>query len=381
MRLTLLSNTAAPYRVPQWNALGELCDFQVVVLRKQASMRNWKIDQDDIRVPVLSVENRQLILKRMELRVNLSYWAAARLVAQTNPDVVVIGGWDSPAYWAVLGWARRHRVPAVLWCETNGLSSRTAGRWAIDRLRRYFVGSCKAFYVPSEFTVRYLENLGADRENIVLGRNSCDVAKFPSCERIGGGGPVLLFVGQLIERKGVRQMMRALELLDNIPWRLRIAGTGPLEAAVREWAADLKRSAKVEFLGYVQQAEMSRVFRGADILLFPSILDPYPLVIVEALFNGLYIIGSDRCAVSHDMLQSGVTGDIISPDDSEKFASAVRAALGRVPFDRRRIRASVEDVTPEREAANLLRAAHIASGRLHSNGDVSAKQSYGLVRK
>jgi glycosyltransferase involved in cell wall biosynthesis len=360
-RLTLLTNSLAPYRVPQWNALGKLCEFSVVLLRSNSRMRQWKIDRNDIKVPVFSVESRQMILRRVDWELNLSYWAAARLVDRTAPDLVAITGYDSPGCWAVLRWARRAGVPTVMWCESSELSSRTKGWWLLDAAKRYFVRRCDAFYVPSEHSANYLVEFGANRNNIVIGRNSCDLDKFFTCERLDDSpSPTLLFVGQLIERKGVRQMLSALERLEDIPWRLKIAGTGPLEKTLRQWSQAGSRASRVEFLGYVQQNRMGKVYRGADILVFPSIRDVYPLVMVEALYNGLYVVASDRCAVSFDMLIPGVNGQIASPENAQEFAQALREALATLPRDRARIRATVEDVTPEGEAENMLRAAAIA---------------------
>jgi glycosyltransferase involved in cell wall biosynthesis len=362
MRVTLLTNTPAPYRVPHWNALGKLCELTVVVLRRHPKNRLWKINDADIDVPILSAEGRELVVRRLDWRFQFSSGAAAKLVANTVPDAIVIGGYDTPACWAVLHWALQRRIPTVLWCESNTLSSRSKGFWFADRLKKYFIRRCQAFYVPSEFSAQYLEDLGADRRNIVVGRNSCDLAKFPTYERVDEGlpEPVLLFIGQLIERKGVRQMLRALEKIQDIPWRLKIAGGGPLMPIVRDWARHESRADRVEILDYVQQDELSEVFRRSDILLFPSLLEVYGLVVVEALTSGLYVVGSDRCAVSYDLLKPGINGEIVSPESTEKFAAATRKALSNLPYDRKQIRATVEDITPEHEAANMLRAAETA---------------------
>jgi glycosyltransferase involved in cell wall biosynthesis len=200
-----------------------------------------------------------------------------------------------------------------------------------------------------------------DPRTIVVGRNSCDSAKFPFYERLeNGDGPTLLFVGQLIKRKGVLQMIKALDHVTDVPWRLKVAGTGPLMSELERWAGQPRYAGRVDFLGYVQQERMSYVFRSADILLFPSLRDVYPLVILEALLNGLYIVGSDRSAVSFDMLKPGISGDIAPPGDPVGFGAAIRKALMSLPYDRKRIRSTVEHITPEREAANMFEAVEIA---------------------
>ncbi len=372
MRLTHLTNSLAPYRIQQYNALGKMCEFSLVVLRRDSKIRNWKIDKTDLSIPVYSVESPQINIRRMDWELNLSYWSAAKAVAQTNPDVVYITGYDCPGCWAVLRWAKRNRVPVLMFCASNAFSSRTKGRRFIDAWKRYFISRCDAFIVPSEFSARYVTDFGADPEKIVVGGNCCDIDKFPSCERIeDGSGPVLLFAGQLVERKGVIQMMSALERVSDISWRLKIAGVGPLMERMREWVSKCGFADRVEFLGYVQQNELSRVYRRADILLFPSLLEPYGIVVLEAMFSGVYVLSSDLCAISHQVLKPGINGALLPVRNEKGFAAAVRKAVAGLPYDRRKIRATVEHMTPQVEAETVMAAVHVAISAVRNRRSAS----------
>src|SRR5262249_56445524 len=113
-------------------------------------------------------------------------------------------------------------------------------------------------------------------------------------------------------------------------------------------------------LGHVQQDGLSELYRSGDILLFPSLLDPHPLVVLEALLSGLFVLGTDRSAATRDYIRSGLNGELFSPTDTAGFAESIRKALTGLPYDRRGIRATVESVTPAGEAEKLMRATELA---------------------
>src|SRR5262249_11651359 len=194
---------------------------------------------------------------------------------------------------------------------SNALSSRGRGVRLLDAVKHYFVSRCDSFYVPSDLAAEYLREFGADEQNIVVGKNSCDSAKFAECDHIGDGHvPTLIFVGQLIERKGVREMMAALDQVSQLSWKLRVVGVGPLMHELHRWVDQKAGPGRVELLGNVQQDRLSEVYRSGDILLFPSLLDPHPLVVLEALLSGQFVLGTDRSAATRDYIRSGLNGEL-----------------------------------------------------------------------
>jgi len=132
----------------------------------------------------------------------------------------------------------------------------------------------------------------------------------PSKERVA------LFVGTGWERKGLRFAIRAIESLGDPNVKLLVAGKG----SVRRYA-----SPSVRFLGGV--LEMSAVYDAADLFLFPTIYDPFPLATLEALSAGLPVITSRANGVS-EVMTPGIHGEVVEdPSDIAALGGALRRWL------------------------------------------------------
>ena len=128
---------------------------------------------------------------------------------------------------------------------------------------------------------------------------------------------VVLFVGTGWERKGLRFAIDAVDSLRDPKVRLLVAGKGNEQRYV---------SPSVSFLGSVRQ--MATVYDASDLILFPTIFDPFPLATLEALSAGLPVITTAANGVS-EIMTPGVHGEVIAESsDSEALVSALRKWLG-----------------------------------------------------
>lgn len=128
---------------------------------------------------------------------------------------------------------------------------------------------------------------------------------------------VVLFVGTGWERKGLRFAINAVESLNDQKVKLLVAGKG----ATKRYA-----SPSVRFLGGVR--EMTMVYDAADLFLFPTLFDPFPLATLEALSAGLPVITSAANGVS-EIMTPGVHGEVISePSESSALVTVLRKWLG-----------------------------------------------------
>lgn len=117
-----------------------------------------------------------------------------------------------------------------------------------------------------------------------------------------------LFVGALIERKRLNQLIEALAALPGIPaFELRIVGSGSREAEWRLMGEKLLPG-RIRWLGLVKSNEIRSVMTEADCLVLPSRHDGWGAVISEALMVGTPVICSDRCGAAEVVLRSGHGG-------------------------------------------------------------------------
>ncbi|MXN46298.1 glycosyltransferase [Shinella kummerowiae] len=151
-------------------------------------------------------------------------------------------------------------------------------------------------------------------------------------DRSGRQGPVrLLFVGRLVRTKGVRDLIRALPLVSDLPVELDIVGEGPERAPCEALVASLGLEARVRMHGWQSKEKVGAFYRAADIFTFPSYREPGGNVALEAMGYSLPLIVVDRGG------PGSATSDLcamkLSVSTPEKLASDLAAAIATLAAD------------------------------------------------
>jgi glycosyltransferase involved in cell wall biosynthesis len=147
----------------------------------------------------------------------------------------------------------------------------------------------------------------------------------------------LLVVGRLRIRKGVDVLLAALpELRRRHPGaRLLIAGDGEHRPVLERAVADRGLSGAVTFLGRASAGEVRRLLRGAVALVVPSIYEGMPLVVLEAMEEGVPVVAS-RVSGIPEVVENGCTGWTVPPEDPASLAAALTEVLDDPAAARRR---------------------------------------------
>jgi glycosyltransferase involved in cell wall biosynthesis len=148
----------------------------------------------------------------------------------------------------------------------------------------------------------------------------------------------VLFVGRLVERKGVHVLLDALHLLHaHGEIRLRIVGDGPLRSSLEARAVTLGLKRVVEFCGVVSADELARHYQESDAFVLPAVVDSkgdtegLGVVLIEALAHGCPVIAS-RVGGIPDIVHDEKTGLLVPPGDAEALAKAIRRYLDNREF-------------------------------------------------
>jgi colanic acid/amylovoran biosynthesis glycosyltransferase len=147
----------------------------------------------------------------------------------------------------------------------------------------------------------------------------------------------VLFVGRLVEKKGLANLIEALRAIDPARWRLRIVGDGPLRRELERAAAGLP----VEFLGQRGRGELFAQYADADIVAFPSVRaasgdqDGLPVSMIEAMGAGCAVIAS-RIPGIDELVVDGRSGLLVEPGDERALSDALTRMMGD-PAERRRL--------------------------------------------
>jgi len=146
----------------------------------------------------------------------------------------------------------------------------------------------------------------------------------------------ILFVGQLIERKGIDILLTALSHLnaDNDRPQLDVVGSGPDEYNLKDLAVRLGLEGSVHWLGGRQMDEIPKIMAKADLLVLPSRYDGWGAVVTEALMTGTPVIATDRCGAVA-AVKASRCGAVVPAGDPLALCNAISAELthGPVPAE------------------------------------------------
>jgi glycosyltransferase involved in cell wall biosynthesis len=187
---------------------------------------------------------------------------------------------------------------------------------------RFVAHTARAVITLSRGGMKFVRRFGAAPNKTVIIPTSVDTRLFapgPSkALKTGWGveGKIVLFVGNLIKRKGVDMLMRAFQrTLTAVPdARLVIVGTGPEEQKLRNLQSRLNLE-EIYFVGKMPRPEMPEVYRSCDVLVLPSLYyEIFGNVIIEAMASGLPVICT-RIGGMRDLVIHGKTGFQVAPGD------------------------------------------------------------------
>lgn len=273
------------------------------------------------------------------------------LVDRLHPDVLLVTSWNYSAY-VRLAWTWRHRALRIMIMDNPWRS--TPKQWAgVAISRPYLKPAFDVAFLPNERQRIFARKLGFADSQIWDGVYCCDQPRFET-DRTGPREPkAFLYVGRLVEAKGVDVLLRAYAAYRSQvaePWSLRIAGTGELDGAAA--AAE-----GVHQLGFQQPPAMPEVFADAGCFVLPSLVEPWGIVLHEAAASGLPIICTTACGASLDLVRDGYNGYVVPPSSVEALTVAMVQVTTMAP-DRRRAMGAASttlsrQLTPRRWASSL----------------------------
>jgi glycosyltransferase involved in cell wall biosynthesis len=247
-----------------------------------------------------------------------------------DPDVLI--SWEMGTR-SILAAAYRRTRPGkklIVWAEMAESTER--GRGAVRGLiRRLIHRAVDAFIVTGESGARYLRSLGIPDRKIFKIAYTTDVTRFSdvalprSCEHARR----LLYVGQLIERKGLLPFIRALgrwaQTHPTQKVELVLAGEGSIRMQLEQ--TPQPENVKLVFLGNVDYHELPKIYAQAGIFVLPSMADSWGVVVNEALAAGLPVLGSVHAQAVSELIQEGVNGWTFRSDEQESMEAALDRCL------------------------------------------------------
>ena len=260
-----------------------------------------------------------------------------RLVAHGfRPDVIHAHVYLSGFAGEVIG---RGRVPVVISEHLSSFVTGTIGRPQRALARRAYESADLVCPVSDDLGRRLAAI--APRARLRTVPNPVDTDRFCPGRR-ADGGPRIVAVARLHERKGIDHLLRAFARVRErrATAELAIAGDGPERPALEALAADLHLNGAARFLGLRDHAAVAELMRGADLLVLPSLAENLPTVVLEAHACGLPVVATDVGGTREALDPSA--GRLVEAGDEEALAAAIVAVLA-VDHDREAVSARAHE--------------------------------------
>ena len=240
-----------------------------------------------------------------------------------------------------------------------------------DRYHRYVMRAEREMYQAPELKAvicnaemikrEIVEDFDIDANKIHVIYNSIDSSRFVPAQEaqrailrqqfgLPADAVVFCFVGSGFERKGLASAIRAIA--GTSAW-LIVVGQDKAESRYRDLARSLGCEGQIRFLGV--QKETLPFYQLSDGLLLPTLYDPFPNVILEAMACGLPVITSESCGGA-EFIQQGQNGFFCDALDISTLKEAVAAipSLEKNNNMGRAARERVKDATPEKLSSQLI---------------------------
>jgi glycosyltransferase involved in cell wall biosynthesis len=301
--------------------------------------------------------------------------ALAEILWRERYDAVQIHGWAQASQWITFASARATGTPFMVSCDSNllGPSLPPLRRIAKQVIVGGIARAAAALLCVGVENRRFWESFGARRgqlfdvpysvDNDFFQRRADEARRSGLRQslraKVGAEPGDLIILNSSKLQESRKRMSLLVEALSRLPRNAIavFAGDGPDRSALEEQIRS--SGVRATILGFVNQSEMPGWYAAADVLSISSEIEPWGLVVNEAMASGLPIIASDHVGAAADLVIPGETGDVYRSGDAEGLARVLRPLIERPDLRARLAGGAVRRIAlyhPSRTAEGIVTA-------------------------
>lgn len=390
MKITWVTRSFLDYRIPVYQALDRMCNHNLTVIyykdippkRCQDKLKAILGNRAIAREKELRIGNRPKIDNASRANSSIRIPISPGLVKQiikTKPDVLISDGFMQWTYAPLIVNALKG-IPHVMLYERTAHTERTASKVRI-MYRKFVSHWIDAIGCNGILTGKYIKSLlGWDDSRLTYGHMVADVtgmqnriSQIPD-ETISSlriqlkiKGVMILFVGQLIPRKGVRELLKAWETFkqsNNKDCTLVYVGAGSQEEELKNIIKS-QNIPDVILTGAIDYDHIAPYYKAADCFIIPTLEDNWSLVVPEAMACGLPIATSiyNGCHPELVHQENGWTFDPLKKESIINVLHQIISSKNQLKYMGEKSRDIVSKETAERAARSIVEAIDIAIKR------------------
>ncbi len=323
--IVFLTNLLPPYRLPVFRLLSEhFREFKILLSVEKEENRAWVLRDTELAIEVqqtisLKGRNKHPSGFKEDGEIHLPVDTLRRLY-KIRPDVIISAEMGLRTLFSVVYKIINPKVRLICYADLSIYSEKGRG---IVRLyfRKFILKFVNAVIVNGEAGKRYI------RERLKY-KGKIYIAPYPSDEvflrEFKEKDNVfrdlnnvlhlrLLYVGQLIPRKGLMEFIEGLSTAiknNNLNIKLVLVGEGALTESIRSTNID---GLNIKCVGNIDYDNIHKYYNKSDIFVLPTLADTWALVVNESMACGVPVLGSIYSQAVEEMVQHGVNGWIYDP--------------------------------------------------------------------
>jgi glycosyltransferase involved in cell wall biosynthesis len=323
MRVAIVTNIPAPYRLPMYELLAakQGIELGLFFCSDRESDREWDLNHLD--VPHVFLRPHVLKWRHRYIHANFDLWPA---LDSFQPDVVVTTGFNPThlfAFWFACVRGLRHVA------MTDGTAASESSLTFIHRwIRRFVYRRTQAFVGASEGSFELYRQYGLPVSAIFKSQLCANNAAFAETTAVPREFD-FIFCGRFVEGKlPLFAIEVAVDTSRRLGRRVRMlfVGSGPLESQMRQATDTAAEHVEAHYAGFARQAELPGHYARAKLLLFPTLGDTWGVVANEACAAGVPVLVSQRAGVAGDLVRDGENGRVL-PLEAAVWAEVAASLL------------------------------------------------------
>ena len=265
------------------------------------------------------------VLARIQIVPMMAVFILRTILAVWRSDLIY-ANWIGAGFVGAIASRFSGKPLVVSFRGDDGYLARDRPIWKL--VTKWVIGQSSHVTAVSNELSDIMKDLGADTSRLSVPRFGVDTSLFfPGNKNPAERFPlVMIFVGSLIPKKGLQDLIEALATPDLGDVHLVVVGDGYFACELKSLAQDKLQKDQVFWRGIAPPVEVAKLMRDADFLVLPSYTEGSPNVIKEAMASALPVIGT-RVGGIPDLVTEGKTGLLYNPGDIESLRQCIRIML------------------------------------------------------
>lgn len=353
MKVLIVFNHPAPYKVRMFNALSKSVDLTVIFERNKAKDRNESFYSFN------TYDFNCITLKDGYVSNEGSLSSGVRDYIKKNHkkyDFIIMNGYSHLAEIKAIIYMQRNNINYGL--MVNGGFIKKNELQIKKQLKTRLISGASFYFSPTQDSDKYLTYYGANPSSIhryVYSNISekdfdlpCeDTLKVKTKYGLPTNQRIFLNCSQFIDRKNNFQLIKIFE---NLPHFLVLAGEGKEQTMYEKYIKE-KNIKNILIIPFLTRNDLTNLMRSCDTFISLAKEDIFGHTIIEALANGLPVIASNKINSAVEYINDGINGYVVNIENNEEILNSIK---NTADLSKKNAINSVKELTVEHSAADIL---------------------------